>query len=551
MNNKKEIENAVIYCRVSSKKQKDEGHGLDSQETRCREYARFKDYKVTEVFTDDITGKLETRPGIKAMLSYLRQFRGEGYAVIIDDISRLARNVEAHIKLRAAIASVGGKLESPSIEFGDDSDSILVENLLASVSQHQREKNGEQVVNRMRARTMNGYWTFQKPKGYKYVQTKGEGKILVRDEPVASIVQEALEGFAHGRFQTQAEFKRFLESHPLFPKDLPNGELRPQTIVRILTKSLYAGYLEVPNWNISLRKAKHPGLIDLATYEKIQERLNSKAQAPARKDLNEDFPLRGFVTCGDCDAPLKSCWSKGKYKRYPYYLCQTKSCASYGKSIPRDKLEGEFETVLHGLAPAKSLFAHVKALFYDARDQHITQTKAAGTHMKVELRKLDKQIGQLLDRIVEATSSSVIAAYERRIETLEKDKLLLQEKLAEKPVPERTYDDILELSLSFLANPWKLWHSEQFEHKRAVLKLAFAERLAYCRNQGYRTPKTTLPFKVLKSLSADGKRPESTGNKGVQGLSPLAAPSSTASTLDPSLLQFGKMVPQERLELPT
>jgi len=48
----------------------------------------------------------------------------------------------------------------------------------------------------------------------------------VRDEPNASIVQEALEGYASGRFESQAEIKRFLESQPLFPKDLPNGQVR-------------------------------------------------------------------------------------------------------------------------------------------------------------------------------------------------------------------------------------------------------------------------------------------------------------------------------------
>lgn len=67
--------------------------------------------------------------------------------------------------VRAALSEAGGKLESPSIEFGEDSGSILVENLLASVSQHQRQKNGEQTVNRMRARTLSGYlsgyWVFQ------------------------------------------------------------------------------------------------------------------------------------------------------------------------------------------------------------------------------------------------------------------------------------------------------------------------------------------------------------------------------------------------------
>ena len=50
------------------------------------------------------------------------------------------------------------------------------ENLLASVSQHQRQKNGEQTINRMRARTQNGYWVFQAPVGYRYDRTGGHGK---------------------------------------------------------------------------------------------------------------------------------------------------------------------------------------------------------------------------------------------------------------------------------------------------------------------------------------------------------------------------------------
>jgi DNA invertase Pin-like site-specific DNA recombinase len=98
--------------------------------------------------------------------------------VIIDDISRLARGIEAHLQLRTKLSEAGGKLESPSIEFGDDSDSILVENLLASVSQHQRQKNGEQVVNRMRSRLLNGYWVFHAPIGYEYRRMPGQGNVL-------------------------------------------------------------------------------------------------------------------------------------------------------------------------------------------------------------------------------------------------------------------------------------------------------------------------------------------------------------------------------------
>ncbi|MBD3754153.1 MAG: recombinase family protein, partial [Gammaproteobacteria bacterium] len=41
---------AVIYCRVSSTKQKTEGSGLEGQEHRCRQYAAAQGYEVEAVF---------------------------------------------------------------------------------------------------------------------------------------------------------------------------------------------------------------------------------------------------------------------------------------------------------------------------------------------------------------------------------------------------------------------------------------------------------------------------------------------------------------------
>jgi hypothetical protein len=144
---------------------------------------------------------------------------------------------------------------------------VLVENLLASVSQHQRQKNGEQTVNRMRARVMNGYWPFACPVGYRYEKGSGHGKMLVRNEPLASIVQEALEGYESGRFQIQAEVKRFLEAQPAFPKVRGTTVLNQQ-VTNILTRPVYAGYVEAPNWNASLRRGHHEALVSFDTYRR-------------------------------------------------------------------------------------------------------------------------------------------------------------------------------------------------------------------------------------------------------------------------------------------
>ena len=497
-----DISEAFIYGRVSSIKQTKVGDGLRSQETRCRDFARMKGYDVIAVFSDDVSGSLIERPGMKDMLANLRKRRTRGRRtfVIIDDVSRLARGLQAHIELRQLIESAGGILQSPSIEFGEDPDSQLVEHLIASVAQHHRQKNAEQTKNRMRSRVLNGYWVFQAPVGYRYAAVKGRGKMLVRDEPAASIVAEALEGYASGRFETQADVMRFLQRNPLFPRDGGGGVVRHSRVNLLLTQCAYAGYVEAPNWDVSLRPGQHEGLISFETFRRIQDRLNGLVHSPRKKNVNEDFPLRGFVACAHCGTPLTACWSKGAYSRHPYYLCPKRGCESYGKSIRRDRIEGEFATLMQNVTPSGALFSIATKMMRDIWDRRLANAQAEAKALGAQLIKIDRQVSQLLERILDASVPSVIAAYEERVRKLEEDKIVIKERMANCGQPASTFDETLRTSLDFLANPWNLWASGDLGARRTVLKLTFARRLEYARNEGLRTPEMALPFKVLSGF---------------------------------------------------
>lgn len=493
---------AVIYCRVSSQKQVQKGDGLGSQETRCRDFAKHKGYEVAHVFKDEgIYGSMINRPAMQDMLRFLKSHKKQQtYIVIIDDISRLARGLDAHINLRTAISDAGGKLESPSIEFGEDSDSVLVENLLASVSQHQRQKNAEQTKNRMQARVMNGYWAFNPPVGYKFANVKGHtGRVLVKDEPIASVVTEALESYASGRFESQGEIKRFLESYPNFPTD-KNGEVHYQRIQNMLTQLLYAGYITVKKWNISMHPAKHEPLISFATYQAIQERMSGQAKAPARADISDDFPLRGFITCNCCGEPMTACWSKGRNQKYPYYYCFNKDCDEFRKSIRKEQVEAEFEELLLELKPSQELFFTAMDMFRDLWNDRQNQNKDDALLLKKELSKIDVRVEQFLDRIVETENLSVISAYEERIEKLEGQKIILQEKIENCGRPLADFDETFRTAMEFLANPHRLWTSDNLQDKRLVCRLVFSEKLPYQRNEGFRTARTALPVTVLQHL---------------------------------------------------
>jgi len=86
---------------------------------------------------------------------------------------------------------------------------------------------------------------------------------------------------------------RFWQGYSEFPKN-GKGLVTNEEVNRILNRVVYAGYIQSDIMKISLRSAKHEGLITLETWQKIQDRMQVKAYTPARKNLDEEFPLRGM-----------------------------------------------------------------------------------------------------------------------------------------------------------------------------------------------------------------------------------------------------------------
>jgi site-specific DNA recombinase len=116
---------------------------------------------------------------------------------------------------------------------------------------------------------------------------------------------------------------------------------------------------------------------------------------------------------------------------------------------------------------------------------------------RINLRDIESKVEQLLDRLLEASGASVITAYERRVRELQSQKAVISDRIAACGKPQASFEETYRTALRFLRNPWKLWHSERIEDRRALLRLVFAERLVYARGEGYRTAKISMPFRLL------------------------------------------------------
>jgi len=481
---------ALIYCRVSSQKQVQEGHGNDSQEKRCRDRAASKNYPVEKVFPDDgVSGGLFERPAMKALLEYIDNHPHEEYVVIFDDLSRFARDVGVHIRLKAEFKSRGVKLECLNFNFDDSEESEYAELVLAAGNQYQRKANRRQVIQKMKARLEAGYWAFYPPLGLRGEKDLIHGKILKPVEPYTSILKEAIERFRDGLLCTPQEVRLFIaktyEEQGIDKKISQNGTSD------ILREILYAGYIEYPKWGISLRKAKHEGFISLETYNLVQTRLKERSKVPwvYRKDYNPIFPLRRHILCDTCGLPLTAtCSHNGRDGILrPSYFCRNKQCPNVWDVIHKKSIEAEFKELLGNVKLSNDVLELAKVVFirrWDAKRGKFLQTKNAFLEEK---REIEQKISNYVERIGNTTDKSLIKIYEDEIRKLSKRIKEIELDTYTEKYTQNKFGTALEKVFEVLKKPVDMWQSDDIEDKRTILFMYFEDKLRYNHKTGFGT----------------------------------------------------------------
>lgn len=205
----------VAYLRVSTDKQADQGVSLDAQRAKVAAYAELYDLALVDVIVDaGASAKTLDRPGLTRALGMLR--KGEAEALLVVKLDRLTRSVrdlgelvERHFAPgKAALLSVGEQIDTRSAA------GRLVLNVLASVSQWEREAIGERTAAAMQHKAACGEFTGgEAPFGWRVAE---EGRL------------EAIEGEQH----VIAEARRLREaglSLRAVARELDAGGMRSRT----------------------------------------------------------------------------------------------------------------------------------------------------------------------------------------------------------------------------------------------------------------------------------------------------------------------------------
>jgi site-specific DNA recombinase len=184
------VTRVIGYVRVSTDKQADEGVSLDAQSAQLDAYATLYGLQIVEVIVDaGASAKSLERPGLAKAMAMLAGGAAEG--LLVTKLDRLTRSVRDLGDLvsgpfapgKAALLSVGEQIDTRSAA------GRLVLNVLASVSQWEREAVGERTSVAMQHKIARGEYTGGRvPYGWRLAD---DGSHLERLEDEQATIERA------------------------------------------------------------------------------------------------------------------------------------------------------------------------------------------------------------------------------------------------------------------------------------------------------------------------------------------------------------------------
>src|SRR5947209_4820714 len=91
--------NAVVYRRVSTRRQGASGLGLEAQEAAVQAYARANGCRILATYTEVESGKNNDRPQLRAALLHAKRAKA---VLVVARLDRLSRNARFLLTLQEA-----------------------------------------------------------------------------------------------------------------------------------------------------------------------------------------------------------------------------------------------------------------------------------------------------------------------------------------------------------------------------------------------------------------------------------------------------------------
>lgn len=156
---------AVIYARVSSREQEQEGYSIPAQLKLLHEYAKRNGHNVTETFVDVETAKQPGRKCFGEMVAYFKRNRNVRL-LLVEKTDRLYRNFRDALTVEELDIEVHFVKQGQVLSKEAQAQTKLIHDIQLAISRNYVENLREEVKKGMREKCEQGVYPGHAPFGY-------------------------------------------------------------------------------------------------------------------------------------------------------------------------------------------------------------------------------------------------------------------------------------------------------------------------------------------------------------------------------------------------
>lgn len=375
---------AVIFARVSSKAQEDEGYSLDSQLKLLRNYCKKKRLNIIKEFKiAETASKAQRRTVFHETLRYIA--KNKIHHFVVEKTDRAVRNIKDAAYIydwieddeQRVLHSVKEGLE---LHKSSRSQVKLMWGIFVAFAKQYTDSLREEVMKGWDEKLAQGWLPAPPPPGYMTVTAQSK-KIHIPN-PATYLSIEPLFQF---ELLPDSTLKAATQEAANLGLTTRKGKpLAKSSVYKLLTNPFYIGINR-------LNGKEYPGaqepLISKKLFYAVQDKLHNRRHT---KSHSHNPVFKGVIRCEHCQAAVTWQKQKGRY----YGACQRKTDACRGKRLLReDRLEVRFVSLLEEIKdPRKKILTKLEVALRIGRPDSIV-----GKHRDEVIKSLNRQLGRLQD----------------------------------------------------------------------------------------------------------------------------------------------------------
>ena len=472
----------VLYRRVSTTDQKEQGNSLNTQRDHLRSFVEKNEMVILNEYQEDYSAKNFERPEFNRLRDFVRLNKGKVDYILITSWDRFSRNTYESLGVIIEMRKWG--VEINSIENWidhDDPQQQIMKLLYLGMPEVDNQIRSNKTREGMRQGLLEGRVN-KAPVGYmRGRDPNNSNKHLIQiDDIKGPLMRDLFEEYALG-VTSQSELMKKRKYAPL--------NLRMNNLSTQLKNVVYSGRVFVKAYKEETDQivdGLHEALISIETFNKVQRVIHrNKKHSHKQNKTNEKLPLRGHLSCPKCSLGLTGSGSTSRSgKRHYYYHCQNSKGCDF--RVKTGDLHEALNELFKELKVSDEIITLFKLVLQDKYEKTEKSNKQQLKKLRIELKKIEDKKETLLEKMLEGVISN--EDYQKHNNKYSEQIAEIESGIDNLKADDKELKEYISFGTFMLQNLSEVYSKLDVNGKGKLIGSIFDEKLVFLKNK-YRTPK--------------------------------------------------------------